>query len=110
MLYNSGSNAIFHLKIRPSIELQGQFLVVMDLAYDGAYSFPLYINSIVSSNDPCNLKCKTALDTESSYMYENKDNKQDHKSLLVGRKAKAWQKAWCTNKSMDGLTDGRTLL
>ena len=35
-------------------------------------SFPSYINSIVSSNDPCNLKWKTALDTESSHMYENK--------------------------------------
>ena len=57
--------------------------------YDRAFLFPSYINSIVSCNDRCNLEWKTALDTESSYMYENKDNKQDHKSLLVGRKAKA---------------------
>ena len=56
----------------------------MEFMYDGAFSFPSYVNSIVTRNDCCNLldghifKWKMALDAESPHMYPQKPCKPDY--------------------------------
>ena len=52
---NFVSKAVFRLRICPSSELQQSFLVTMEFAYSGVFSFPSYMKSVVNRSDCCNL-------------------------------------------------------